>query len=381
MNFSDKLLLIPLFIVTLTFGVLFETKAQNIDNFQYKELTSSLVNQYYKANKSVTIPENAYFLSESLKSNATVEQNTRMIQESLTMNDVVVLPNFPVVIAERGIKLKSGNVLIFQPKSQLTIEANSLKYYELLKIHDIQNVKVYNARLSGDRKTHKATKGEWGYGISIRNSQNVLIENFYIDSFWGDGIAIGYGTTRTSRNVSLIDGVLDNNRRNGLSVMNVDGLRVSNLLVTNTNGIMPMFGIDFEPNNPADQLNNIVLNNIYTYNNANGGLMLTFSKLKAKNKKLVSFTLNNFKDSGSPYGLMLAGVPKGADGLYGRIILDDITLHNNRVPITGRTVNNDQVSVSIENLIITNPKNKNVHHREIKRVFDLKKNYSINFKD
>lgn len=368
-----------LFLLLLT--LFSEIKAQKDIKFSYREVSKSLIGQYYNPSKNVTIPNNAYKAEKDIKQNDRAINNTSTLQDCLNQNVVVVLPNYPIIITKDGLKLNSNNVLIFQPNSKLTIENNNLDYYELLKIHNVHNIKILNARLSGDRKGHSSSKGEWGYGISIRNSSDVVIDNFFIDNFWGDGIAIGYGNTKTNKNIVIKNGYLNNNRRNGLSVMNIDGLLVEKLLVSNTNGTNPMFGIDFEPNNASDNLNNITLNNIYTYNNANGGLMLTFSKMKTSTSKTIDFNLNNFKDVGSPNGLMLAGIPKEATGLKGNIKLNNISLDNNVSPITGRTIYNKNVFVDIQNVSVVNPQNKNINHKEIKRVFDLKNNYSIKFKN
>ncbi|SMP15481.1 hypothetical protein [Chryseobacterium profundimaris] len=378
LNKQKKIIMI-LFLLLLT--LFSEIKAQKDIKFLYKEVSNSLIGQYYNPSKNVTIPNNAYKAEKDIKQNDRAINNTSTLQDCLNQNVVVVLPNYPIIITKDGLKLNSNNVLIFQPNSKLTIENNNLDYYELLKIHNVHNIKILNARLSGDRKGHSSSKGEWGYGISIRNSSDVVIDNFFIDNFWGDGIAIGYGNTKTNKNIVIKNGYLNNNRRNGLSVMNIDGLLVEKLLVSNTNGTNPMFGIDFEPNNASDNLNNITLNNIYTYNNANGGLMLTFSKMKTSTSKTIDFNLNNFKDVGSPNGLMLAGIPKEATGLKGNIKLNNISLDNNISPITGRTIYNKNVFVDIQNVSVVNPQNKNINHKEIKRVFDLKNNYSIKFKN
>lgn len=373
MNFLNNVIYLIALLLSTTLSA-----QQN--KFVYKEISSDLRDKYYTP-VSIQIPKGVYNLANDINKHhkLSIREVTKIIQDCISTHDVVILPDFPVTVSKEGLLLKNNSTLIFQRNSQLIIENNDLAYYELIKIHDITNVKILNARLTGDRKNHLGQKGEWGYGISIRNASNVVIRNFYIDSFWGDGIAIGYGTTKTNKSINIENGVLDNNRRNGLSVMNVDGLKVSNLLVANTNGTNPMFGIDFEANNRLDNLNNIQLRNIFTYNNANGGLMLTFSKLKSNMPKTIGFSLSNYKDVGSPHGLMLAGVPKEATGLKGKVMLDNIILEDNLIPITGRTVHNNNVSVNINNLKVVKPKNKNMTNTEIKRVFDLKKNYSLTF--
>ena len=378
MNFLNKFLIKISFVLIYSLTFISIAICQKGSGFRYRAVSKSLISKYYSSNNKTSYPSGAYVLNQNSFSN-NIEKNTNLLQNVLNTNKTVVLPNITLLVAKGGITLNSNNTLVFQSDSKLIIEKNNLPSYELIKIHNVSNVQIINANLEGDRNNHIGSKGEWGYGISIRNSSNVLINNFRIENFWGDGIAIGYGVTKSSRNIVIKNGYLDNNRRNGLSVMNVVGLTVNNVLVSNTNGINPMFGVDFEPNNIHDNLNSISLNNIYSFNNANGGLMLTFSKLKSKTKKNVSFTLNNFTDIGSPNGLMLAGVPKDAPGLEGNISISNVILDGNKNPITGRTVNNRKVKVDIDGLAVRNPVNKNVTHKEIKRVFDLKSNYSVKF--
>lgn len=363
--------------IAILFCLPWVSQAQQTKQFNYQSLNPSLIGSFYDEGRRANIPPNGYDLSKDLIKGRKASVNTQIIQQALNQNKIVILPNFPILISKQGLTLNTGNVLVFRVGSELVMEPNDLEYYQLLKIHNVSNVKIFNAKLKGDRNKHLSSEGEWGYGISIRSSSNILIDNFYIYNFWGDGIAIGYGTTSTSQYITLKNGFIDNNRRNGISVMNVNHLNADKILIANTNGTNPMFGIDFEPNNKQDNLNNIVLNNINTYNNAKGGLMLTFSNLKAQQPKEIGFTLTNYKDIGSPIGILLAGIPSEATGLYGKIKLDHIILEKNSSPIKGRTIYNDKVTIDIDNLDLVAPLNENWTDKEVKRVFDLKKNYSL----
>lgn len=378
MNFFNRLFLVGFAIILIT-NFAFSQTADN--TFKYQAVSQNMVSNYYSPKNLKGSSEGGVFASKYLTGKESPHQATQILQRLIDKNSKVILPNQSLTISTEGLSLKSNSILVFQGESQLKIIDNNLDYYQLLKIHNVTNVKIYNANIKGDRNGHKSKTGEWGYGISIRESKNVVIENSRITDFWGDGIAIGYSNTGTSEGIVIKNAFLDNNRRNGISVMNVNGLLLENVYVANTHGTLPMFGIDFEPNNASDNLNNIKLNNVYTFNNLKGGLMITFNNLKPKSAKNINFEISNFTDKNSHQGILIAGIPKEAYQLRGNIKLFNITLDGNDRPITGRTIYNNAVNVDIKDLNITNPKNKNVTHSEVNRVFKTKKNYSIRFKN
>ncbi|WP_312697185.1 right-handed parallel beta-helix repeat-containing protein [Sphingobacterium mizutaii] len=354
---------------------------KNTEAFTYKQLPSSTISNYYNSSRLIGDFSNGINVSSYLKGNESVAQRTKVIQDLLNSNKKIILPNEKLVISVEGLSLNSNNELLFQKNSSLVMESNNLSTYQLLKVHNVNNIKIYNANLIGDRKTHQGNTGEWGYGISIRNSSNVIIENAIINDFWGDGIAIGYSNSVTSHSISIKNVYLDNNRRNGISVMNVNGLILDCICVSNTNGTLPMFGLDFEPNNSNDNLNNIVIKNVYSYNNQMGGLMITFNNLKPKEIKNINFKISNFSDKYSYEGILIAGIPKEAMNLKGTISLSNVSLNSNARPLTGRTIYNPSVKVIINDLSVSNPRNKKITHSEVDRVFKTKKNYSIKFKN
>ena len=61
-----------------------------------------------------------------------------------------------------------------------------------------------------------------------------------------------------------------------MSVINVDGLRVSNSSFRNTNGTPPQSGIDIEPDKPSQLLKRIELRDIILENNLGCGLEIEF---------------------------------------------------------------------------------------------------------
>ena len=73
-----------------------------------------------------------------------------------------------------------------------------------------------------------------------------------------------------SKNVHLQDVTCDNNYRQGLSVISVDGLLVEGCVFKNT-GMPPCAGVDIEPDAAAEKVKNVVLRDCrFVYNYGDG---------------------------------------------------------------------------------------------------------------
>jgi len=96
----------------------------------------------------------------------------------------------------------------------------------------------------GDRSTHTGVGGEWGMGMQICGSNNVVVVGLTAKECWGDGFYI----TNVNTNLTFCNVVADHNRRQGMSITSVNGMVVRNSTFTNSIGTSPEFGIDVEPN-------------------------------------------------------------------------------------------------------------------------------------
>lgn len=84
-----------------------------------------------------------------------------------------------------------------------------------------------------------------------------------------------------SKDVVLQDVISDDHYRQGMSVISVVGLRVRNCTFSNTNGTAPSAGIDFEPNDRNDRLENIVMDGVTIANNSGNGIDFATNQLGA----------------------------------------------------------------------------------------------------
>jgi polygalacturonase len=164
----------------------------------------------------------------------------------------VLIPDGRYMIdASRSINLRSNTRLQMTPAATLGAIANDLERSHVIKVWRVNNVQIVGGRVVGERAEHRGTTGEWGYGINIQASNNVSVVGTHISDCWGDGIWIGglgkRANVKVSTNVTLDHVVSTNNRRQGLSIGPVRGVRVLRSTFSDTNGTKPQAGIDIEP--------------------------------------------------------------------------------------------------------------------------------------
>lgn len=301
------------------------------------------------------------YLPENFVKDGSVDYTT-YLQKGLDENQIVEFPNFPILINKKGLQVRSDQKLNFSEGACLIMQPNAEERYGLLNLKNIQNVVINNPVLKGDKYEHKGKIGEWGMGINILSSSNVEIINPVISECWGDGIYIGEIVYKERkeynlkdyfcRNIKISGGVIDDNRRNGVSVISVKGLSMENILVQNTKGTMPMAGICIEPNNNEQFLENIVLRNIISKNNAEVGIKYVVSSFLGKRNKNVYIRIENFKDYGSKVGLYLGGARnthgKETKKIDGNIKIKTLNLFDNEESIRFGSIQkfNPKISIS-----------------------------------
>jgi hypothetical protein len=137
----------------------------------------------------------------------------------------------------------------------LQLAPNSATCYNIIAFSAVSNAAVLNGTLIGDRDEHSYTSGsshEFGFGIGVNASSDILISGVKIQDTTGDGIILrGNGKSlsqgmiaSSSVNVSYCD--ISNCRRNGISVVNAIDCVLSNNVIHDINGTAPQYGIDVE---------------------------------------------------------------------------------------------------------------------------------------
>ncbi|MET3028181.1 right-handed parallel beta-helix repeat-containing protein [Flavobacterium sp. UW10123] len=289
--------------------------------FNYKQVKKNSSYLYVPSSK-IKFSSLENYLPKNYVKDGSVDYSI-YLQKGIDENKWISFPDFPVLIGEKGLSLKSNSVLLFKKNSKLILQKNALTNYQILDLRNIENVKIYNAKLIGDRFEHLGTKGEWGMGISILSSRNITIYNPEIKNCWGDGVYISKISVKESENITIKGGIIDNNRRNGISVISGKKINISNIVLSNSNGTLPMAGIDIEPNTNEDVLEDINLKNVKTFNNADAGVAVILLNMIGKKDKNVTINIDNHIDQFSKNSFLMGGnrlsYPENIKALRGEI--------------------------------------------------------------
>lgn len=193
----------------------------------------------------------------------------RAAVESLANGGTVYVPNGVYIVSD-DIEIPSNITVKGDTSSTIQKAATDSSDYSIFKANGSENVTFENLEIIGDRYTHTGTAGEWGMGISLTGTANATVKYCRIIGCWGDGVYIGSNGSQGCENVMIEGCNIDDNRRNGVSVINVDGLHVSSSVIRNTNGTAPEFGICFECNNTGETVKNAIISGCRFANNKYG---------------------------------------------------------------------------------------------------------------
>jgi parallel beta-helix repeat protein len=205
------------------------------------------------------------------KSNDTAAIQSAISQVAGTGGTVLVPAGTYMIDALTSVKL--GSKMTFQLASGAVLQAitNSSTSYNMVNVSGQSDVNVIGGTLIGERTTHTGSGGEWGMGVNIVNSHNVVVEGMTIKNMWGDGIYIGGSSPST--NISICSVLADNHRRNAISIVTANGVVVKNSTFQNTNGTNPMAGIDLEPNS-GGSVSNVNVTGCKFLGNASVGILI-----------------------------------------------------------------------------------------------------------
>ncbi|WP_447754555.1 right-handed parallel beta-helix repeat-containing protein [Sphingopyxis fribergensis] len=195
----------------------------------------------------------------------------------------------------RGLGIPSGSRWVMHPDTRFKAIPNASDSYTLLHLWNASDVVIEGcgARMIGDRDEHTGVGGEFGMGVRIQGSSDITIRDLHIEDCWGDGWYVGSTSEQNHcRNVHLEKISSSRARRNGLSLISARGFRCIDGRFIDTNGTLPEYGIDIEPNFPTDFLEDIEFVRPFTENCAGFG---------------IGIFLNAMEGASNPVGIRLIG--------------------------------------------------------------------------
>lgn len=176
--------------------------------------------------------------------------------------------------ARNWLTLKSDMTLKLSTGATLRAIPTRRSYYAILSIAGVSNVAVVGGTLEGEREGHLGKSGEWGVGIRIdRGAHHITVREVTAKKMWGDGFYV-----QGAADVALCSITADDNRRQGLSIIDVDGLVVTSSVFTNTRGTRPSSGIDLEPDRASQRITNVRIQNSEFLGNAGAGILIDGGK-------------------------------------------------------------------------------------------------------
>jgi hypothetical protein len=204
----------------------------------------------------------------------------------------------------RNLRLKSKMTLRMARGATIKMFPTSVARYAILKIANVEDVNVIGGTLQGDRQRHKGRGGEWGMGVFIGNgkARRVMISNVRSRHMWGDGFYVGNG-----EDIAFCSVLAENNRRQGLSIIQGDRILVTRSVFRDTRGTRPSAGIDLEPDKPHQRISNVRIERSQFINNEGGGVMIAGKKARISRVQIQ----NNEFDGARP--LLIEYAPRVAE--------------------------------------------------------------------
>ncbi len=220
---------------------------------------------------------------------------TEAIQSAINSGaKTVTIPNVGRPWLVRPIHLASDQTIVLERGVVILAKKNAFRGIHdcLLMGIDIKNVEIrgYGAVLrmrKADYTGPPYLTSEFRHTLSLEGASHVKILGLTLEASGGDGIYLG--PTRDDRrvpcrNIEIRDCVCDGNYRQGISVISAEGLLIEKCVFRNTDGTRPKAGIDLEPANARDVLQDVVIRHCESEANRGAGLLVNLARINASSR-------------------------------------------------------------------------------------------------
>jgi hypothetical protein len=171
------------------------------------------------------------------------------------------------IVFERGVTLEAIDGTYDDPLDML------------FRLENCENVTISGYGATFKMNTASFTNGESRHALAFYDCSHCLVEGLVVDGSGGDGL---YVATRhddgLSRNMTFRNIRSYRHRRQGASIISVDGLLIEHSLFADTGGTPPNAGIDIEPNHDTAFMSNTLIRHVEFTRNEYAGVAMYMTK-------------------------------------------------------------------------------------------------------
>ncbi len=234
---------------------------------------------------------------------------------TLTGNQEIIFEPGVVVLAKKGeFKGKGDSLFMARCASDITLRG----YGATLRMR------------KQDYQGDEYEKAEWRMVLDFLSCRRVTVLGLTLESSGGDGIYLGVSGDGQPycEDIVIRDVVCNDNHRQGISVISAVNLLIENCVLANTDGTAPEAGIDLEPNNHTERLQNCVIRNCIMEGNSGAGILIYLKHLSRESAPVSVHCEDCYVRSGTDVGIAVGAVKD--DGPQGLIEFKNCTIENTR---------------------------------------------------
>lgn len=271
--------------------------------FLKNQLEKKIWNDVKESNKRFEISQ--FIISDTISLNSfgvygNGEDESVKIQQALnkSVGKILYIPKqkksyykIRQLIIPSNIKIICDSSVVFMGTNDLN--QNIENFEVMFRFENSENV-VFDGQGALFKMNREYYNSEHNHIFMINGGQNIKLQNLRIRNSGGDAIFVGAVRSKNnySKNISIVNCHASNSRRQGLSIISVDNLLVSECFFNYSNGTSPESGVDIEPKNHKDILTKIRIVNSKAIGNKKRGFLLNLNRLN-KDSKPVDIVFKN----------------------------------------------------------------------------------------
>jgi len=201
-----------------------------------------------------------------------------------TTADTIVIDNVGMDWRTGPLDINRDDVTIILEKGVVVRALPNVfgEFDSLIRIRDRSNITIlgYGATLIMNKQEYiDLADSEFRHGIDLNSAISILIEGLTILDSGGDGISISKSFAADSpqnysENITILNCVSNNNYRQGLAIISAKDVDVLYCEFSDTSGTLPEDGIDIEPFEPDQRIENVLIKGCRILNNNGNAIQI-----------------------------------------------------------------------------------------------------------